>query len=195
MQREPKQIQEVARDGNCLFHSVAHQIYGVLETDVHQVLRADVVRYMSENRAHFSLYVDGDFDEYLRSRTHDGVWGDNLEIVALAEIFDRPVEVWSREAPVPSSGIMQPQRVVQEVLASRHIQPIRLTYHGGSHYNSLVNPDDPPPLGELKTSHIRDARTKNMTPATPATPAGGTPTPERSRKATIQLNRERSRES
>lgn len=106
-QPEPKEIQEVSKDGNCLFHSLAHQIYGLLDTDAHEALRDECVRYMREHRDHFSMYVDGNFDEYLRSRTRDGVWGDNLEIVAMAEIFDRPVEVWSREAPVPASGVME----------------------------------------------------------------------------------------
>ena len=55
-----------------------HQIYGIVDKYMHERLRAQVVKYMSKNRAHFSLYVDGSFDEYLRSRARDGVWGGML---------------------------------------------------------------------------------------------------------------------
>ena len=33
-----------------------------------------------------------------------------------------------------------------------------LSYHGRSHYNSVVNPKHPPPLQPLETSYIRQGR-------------------------------------
>ena len=36
--------------------------------------------------------------------------------------------------------------------------PIMLSYHGRSHYNSVVNPERPPPLKPLETSYIRQGR-------------------------------------
>lgn len=154
----PLTIHEVSGDGNCLFRSVCHQVYG--DDRNHATVRARCMRYVRSNKKHFKQFVDGDFDQYCASRAKDGVWGDNLEIVALAELFDRPVEVWSREAPLNPDGTLEPMRVVQADESSRPVVQIRLTYHGGRHYNSLVNEAHPPPLGELHTTVLRDQRRK-----------------------------------
>ena len=37
-------------------------------------------------------------------------------------------------------------------------EPIMLSYHGRSHYNSVINPKHPPPLRPLGTSYIRQGR-------------------------------------
>ena len=76
------------------------------------------------------MFVEEDFDEYLADRSKNGVWGDNLEMQGLAEIFDRPVEVYSREAPVSADGRLEPLIVLLEE-STRNVAPIRLTYGSG----------------------------------------------------------------
>jgi len=68
------------------------------------------------------------FDEYLERKRKDGVWGDDLEIQALSEIYDRSIQIYAY------SG--EPMRTFHEV-NSNNQEPIRLSYHGSSHYNSI----------------------------------------------------------
>ena len=52
----------------------------------------------------------------------------------------------------PSSFVLSSSVLL---LCSIQVTPLRLSYHGRNHYNSLVDPTLPPPLGELFTSRIR----------------------------------------
>ena len=45
------------------------------------------------DRAHFKDYLDEDFEAYVARKLRDGVHGNNPEIQALSELFNRPVEV------------------------------------------------------------------------------------------------------
>lgn len=47
--------QQVGNDGNCLFRSVSHQIYGT--EDHHELIRRKCVEYMRCNEGWFSQYV------------------------------------------------------------------------------------------------------------------------------------------
>ncbi len=68
------------------------------------------------------------FDEYLERKRKDGVWGDDLEIQALSEIYDRSIQIYAY------SG--EPMRTFHEV-STNNQEPIKLSYHGSSHYNSV----------------------------------------------------------
>jgi OTU domain-containing protein 5 len=39
--------------------------------------------------------VTEDFDEYIRRKRQNGVFGNHLEIQACAEIYNRPIEIYS----------------------------------------------------------------------------------------------------
>jgi len=59
-----------------------------------------------------------------------GAWGDHVEIQAMSEIYDRPIEVYAYSDT--------PLNTYQG--APTHNQPMRLSYHYRSHYNSIVDP-------------------------------------------------------
>lgn len=86
---------------------------------------------------------------------------------ALEELYDRPAEVYSAE-----SGSTQPLNIMRAGSAMlSDLQPIRLSYHGRSHYNSLVDPTAPPvhpPTARPTGDTIRRARV-----AAAAAPGGG----------------------
>jgi OTU domain-containing protein 5 len=48
-----------------------------------------------KNRDFFSQFVDEDFDEYIKRKRCDGVFGNHLEIHACVEIYNRPVEIYT----------------------------------------------------------------------------------------------------
>lgn len=65
-------------------------------------------RYRSLTRvkseAHFfEPYVEGDmnaFRRYVAIKRQNAVWGDDPEVQALCEIYDRPAEIWSYDPQV-----------------------------------------------------------------------------------------------
>ena len=86
-------------DGNCLFRSVADQVYG--DQEQQGVCRAAAAAYMASESAFFRNYVaddEGGWEAYLANIARDGVWGDDPELQALCEIYGRPAEVWSTDS-------------------------------------------------------------------------------------------------
>jgi hypothetical protein len=100
------QLQPMGGDGNCLFRSVAHQIYGT--ESLHHVCRKAAADYMEAEADFFADFVAengnegshgasgaGGFSMYLADIRKDGVWGDDPEVQALCEIYNRPAEIWA----------------------------------------------------------------------------------------------------
>eukprot|EP00485_Elphidium_margaritaceum_P011316 CAMPEP_0202708978 /NCGR_PEP_ID=MMETSP1385-20130828/21116_1 /ASSEMBLY_ACC=CAM_ASM_000861 /TAXON_ID=933848 /ORGANISM="Elphidium margaritaceum" /LENGTH=701 /DNA_ID=CAMNT_0049368111 /DNA_START=144 /DNA_END=2249 /DNA_ORIENTATION=- len=142
------EIIAMGEDGNCLFRSISHQVYG--QEDYHEILRAKCVKYLQSEFEYFGSYVPGGgerhvFDAYCQRMARNGVWGDNLEIQAFSEIYgrsieiyaynDKPMKTFSNEstastAPSSSSNINDEAREKRPT--------IRLSYHCNSHYNSII---------------------------------------------------------
>lgn len=58
----------------------------------------------NQSEAHFfEPYVEGDmaaFLRYLDVKRHNAVWGDDPEVQALCEIYDRSAEIWAYDPQV-----------------------------------------------------------------------------------------------
>lgn len=67
-------------------------------------------------------------ESYVSRKRMNGIWGDDLEIQALSEIYNRPIEIYAYQT--------EPMRTFHETDGGE--EPIRLSYHGQSHYNSIV---------------------------------------------------------
>ena len=59
--------------------------------------------------------------------------GDNAELQAISELFNRPIEVFT-----PETGA-QPLNIFHEEYKTDDT-PIRLAYHDGNHYNAVIDP-------------------------------------------------------
>ncbi|KAJ0411189.1 hypothetical protein ATCC90586_008905 [Pythium insidiosum] len=157
-------IFSVEGDGNCLFRSVSHQIYG--DDRHHGLVRRLCMDYMESEKEYFEPYVVGDMADFLRYLAHkrrDGVWGDDPEIQAMCELYDRPAEVYAYD---PTHGFRKLRTFHDNSSLSRNRPPICLSYYGGGHYDSIVGPRhtqnivrEPP--GELEARHIEYARRIN----------------------------------
>mmetsp|Transcript_21107 Transcript_21107/g.26089 ORF Transcript_21107/g.26089 Transcript_21107/m.26089 type:complete len:661 (-) Transcript_21107:170-2152(-) len=123
---------EMEGDGNCLFRAVSYQVYG--DDKMHTEIRKRCLDFMAKDEAHFSQFVTGEsFRDYIRRKRFDGVHGNNPEIQAISELFNRPVEVF-----VPNNGASPINIFHSEYKTSD--APIRLSYHDGNHYNAVIDP-------------------------------------------------------
>jgi len=89
------------------------------------------MEYITLEREFFRNFVvggDDRFDEYIEKKTQDGCWGDDIEIQALSEMYNRAIEIYAYSS--------EPMRTFHES-ESNNNEPVRLSYHGRSHYNSI----------------------------------------------------------
>lgn len=131
-------------DGNCLFRSIAHQVYG--DPELHALIRQKCCDYLEAERTFFGEFVEGEFSEYVSQMRCPGHWGDHTEIQALSELYDRPIEVYAYS--------LTPMNTYNN--APRHNVPIRLSYHFQSHYNSIVTPTHTSSIMDTTPGMIED---------------------------------------
>ncbi|KAL9662726.1 hypothetical protein QQ045_027560 [Rhodiola kirilowii] len=120
-------MQHIKADGNCLFRAVASQVYG--NSKMYDVVRETCVSYMIRNHGHFSRFVNGDFMSYCTLKRNDKVYGETLELVALAYAYNRPIHTYSYN--IERVNVIHPPY-------AGNATPIKLSCHYGNHYNSLV---------------------------------------------------------
>ena len=130
------QLREVEGDGNCMFRAVSDQVYG---TDKHyQLLREKCMDYLVILRKFFEPYIDEDFDEYIKFKRKDKIWGDDVELEALSEIYNRPIEIY-RDNNKPLKTFHEKIYEQDDNDYNNYsITPIRLSYHKKNHYNSII---------------------------------------------------------
>ena len=129
-------------DGNCLFRTVSHQIYGT--QDQHARVRRACVDYMENEQAYFSNFVVGGHDTfaaYLNEMRQDGIWGDEPEIQAMCEMYDRPADVYVYDAEHGCRIVRRMHNVRVDGMDPETRRPLRLSFYGGGHYDSLVERD------------------------------------------------------
>lgn len=126
-------IKQMATDGACMFRAVADQIYG--DQEMHGVVRQHCMDYMMKNRDFFSQYMTEDFNAYIRRKRNEHSHGNHLEMQALSEMYNRPIEVYQySESPI---------NTFHGRIRNDETPPIRLSYHGNVHYNSVIDPYNP----------------------------------------------------
>ncbi|CAM9213380.1 unnamed protein product, partial [Phaeothamnion confervicola] len=155
-------IHPVQGDGNCLFRSVSHQIYG--DDRHHALVRAKCMDYMESERHYFEPYVEGGMDGFLRyvdMKRRNAVWGDDPEVQALCEMYNRAAEIWAYDAAEGAKML----RTFHETGGSKRMPPVRLSYYGGGHYDSVVSCTDLPaherhPPGAVEDEAIARSRAR-----------------------------------
>ncbi|XP_008784051.2 OVARIAN TUMOR DOMAIN-containing deubiquitinating enzyme 6-like isoform X2 [Phoenix dactylifera] len=123
------EVKKMLEDGNCLFRAVADQVYG--DPEAYDMARQMCIDYMEKERGHFSQFITEGFTSYCKRKRRDKVYGNNVEIQAFAEMYNRPIHIYSYST--------EPINIFQGSY-NTDVPPIRLSYHHGNHYNSLVDP-------------------------------------------------------
>jgi len=159
-------ILEQASDGNCLFRSISHQVYG--DPENHAVVRAKCVDYIESEAYFFRGYIAEDFKPYCDRMRISGVWGDHVEIQAMAELYDRTIEIYAYSTePIQrfnnsnNNNNNKTKNTVKRPL-------IRLSYHCQSHYNSVVGSDHPSSVLRSTPGVIEDEQIKKSALRSPA---------------------------
>ncbi|MCQ2816642.1 MAG: hypothetical protein MJ252_05165 [archaeon] len=136
------EIEKTEGDGNCLFRSISIQIYG--KEEYHEILREKCMDYIEEEKNYFQQFIEGDIEEYIKMKRVPGVWGDDIELQALSEIYNRPIEIFSNsKEPLKTfhennSSFSRFKSNEEKSKKNSENFPIRISYHGSSHYNSLI---------------------------------------------------------
>lgn len=122
-------------DGNCLFRAVSLQVYG--DPNNHAEVRKRCMDFMAKNEEHFAQFIpDEPFRTYVARKRILGVHGNNPEIQAFSELFNRPIEIYEPQNGGNPINIFQGDYKTSD-------DPIRLSYHDGNHYNAIVDPYKP----------------------------------------------------
>ncbi|CAH9072662.1 unnamed protein product [Cuscuta europaea] len=123
------EVKKMMEDGNCLFRAVADQVYG--DSEAYDLVRQMCIDYMERERDHFSQFITEGFSSYCKRKRRDKVYGNNVEIQALCEMYNRPIHIYSYST--------EPINTFHGSY-NTDTPPIRLSYHHRNHYNSLVDP-------------------------------------------------------
>lgn len=128
MRKKGFMIKAMLEDGACLFRAVADQVYG--DQEMHSSIRKLCMDYMQKNSDYYSQYITEEFDKYVERKRCDHIHGNHVEMQALSEMFNRPIEVYHYSPePINIFGMRQTDN-----------EPIRISYHRNVHYNSIVDP-------------------------------------------------------
>lgn len=118
-----------------------------------------------KNREYFAQFVTEDIDSYVSRKRNNHVHGNHIEIQAISEIFNRPVELYSYDSgrccdvvsfewiasirltvyihSLPNFMWIEPANIFNSDQLKIGIDPLRLSYQRGSHYNAISNPYKP----------------------------------------------------
>ncbi|XP_072350528.1 OTU domain-containing protein 5-like [Scyliorhinus torazame] len=114
----------------------ADQVYG--DQDMHDVVRKHCMDYLVKNADYFSNYVTEDFTTYINRKRMSSCHGNHIEMQAMAEMYNRPVEVY--QYSMAGEENLEPINTFHGIHQTED-EPIRVSYHRNIHYNSVVNPN------------------------------------------------------
>ena len=157
-------IRPVDDDGNCFFHAVdmdlktskkddggaTSRLFDEAKPD-HAMLRGRTIDWMKTN---LSLWEEADPTPEARiiQMSHDKVFADHIELVAMSSLLRRQIHVyswkWYTEDPRKPYNTIDPLPPVDqfdEMLSILNTRPIRLFHRKENHYDLLMDVSDPKP--------------------------------------------------
>ena len=124
-------VETVPGDGNCLFGSLADQLFGDMSR--HPDVRETVVAHMRRERGRFEGFMsDQTFDEYVEKMEKERAWGGNQELAAAAQVYRRNIVVY-----LPNARPIKFSSTEVEAEEAFNGPTMHLSYHGKNHYNSM----------------------------------------------------------
>lgn len=108
-------LHPIASDGNCLYNAIRNQLHvtGRFADDI-QTLRNNTANYILENKDSLIFYMtnpdtgdcltDAEFEKYCADLKNTAAWGGQIEISALSQILQVPIEVIQATGPPTIQG-------------------------------------------------------------------------------------------
>ncbi|XP_019856308.1 PREDICTED: bromodomain-containing protein 4-like [Amphimedon queenslandica] len=118
----------IAKDGSCLFRAVSEQVW--LVQAHHWTLRRQTAMYIKTRKDRFKSFLTEPVDKYCFRLSNSSMWGGEMELVALSELLDRHIIVYSEE---------KGQTKIREFNHSESSDKnsIKLAYTGSNHYDGV----------------------------------------------------------
>ena len=157
-------IRPVDNDGNCFFHAVAMDLKTSKKDDGgatsrlfdeakpdHAMLRGRTIDWMKTN---LSLWGEADPNPEARiiQMSHDKVFADHIELVAMSSLLRRQIHVYSWKwytadprKPYNTIDPLPPVDRFDEMLSILNTRPILLFHRKENHYDLLMDVSDPKP--------------------------------------------------
>jgi OTU domain-containing protein 5 len=88
-------IKEMEEDGACLFRAISYQLYG--DQEMHDIIRQQTCDYIYQNREYFAQFITEDITNYVNRKRQNHLHGNHIEIQAMSEMYNRPVELYCYE--------------------------------------------------------------------------------------------------
>lgn len=123
-------IKEMEEDGACLFRAISFQMYG--DQEMHDIIRQQTMDYIYQNREYFAEFITEDITKYVSRKRQNHLHGNHIEIQAMSEMYNRPVELYCYE--------LTPINIYNSQQINNGYEPLRLSYHRYSHYNAILDP-------------------------------------------------------
>ncbi|XP_036371746.1 deubiquitinase OTUD6B [Megalops cyprinoides] len=134
------QIKEISSDGHCMYRAVEDQLAGRGQALGLVQLRALTAQQMRSNADDFlpfltnpntgDIYTADEFEKYCRDVESTAAWGGQLELRALTQVLQMPIEVIQAESPEIVIGEEYKKTPITLVY-------MRHAYGLGEHYNSV----------------------------------------------------------
>ncbi|XP_044286929.1 OTU domain-containing protein 4 isoform X2 [Varanus komodoensis] len=112
----------VAKDGSCLFRAVAEQVFH--SQSQHLDIRMACINYLRKNREQFEAFIEGEFEEYLKSLENPQEWVGQVEISALSLMYKKDFIIYQEPNCAPS-----------HVTENGFPDKVLLCFSNGSHYD------------------------------------------------------------
>lgn len=134
-------LHSISSDGNCLYNAVRHQLQTTgRSVDDISILRNKTADYILANKEFLICYMinpetgncynDVEFEKYCSDLRSTSAWGGHIEIRALSQILQVPIEVIQAVGPVTVQGDDKFKGPNLIITYHRHM------YSLGEHYNS-----------------------------------------------------------
>jgi len=140
---------EMKGDGNCMFRSIADQVYG--DESQHIRVRKDIVTWLSRNENHqldndgsqLGHFLEtekyGNWHTYCKMMSKDCVWGDQMTLLAASELYNTKIHILSNVKTPENST---PITIIEPRSHSKSTKTIYLSHWHEKHYNSMYKKSD-----------------------------------------------------
>ncbi|OCT97041.1 OTU domain-containing protein 4 isoform X2 [Xenopus laevis] len=115
---------KIAKDGSCLFRAVAEQV--MHSQSEHLKIRKSCINYLRENRGQYEAFIEGSFEDYLKSLENPQEWVGQVEISALSLMFKKDFIIY-QEPNIPPACVTE----------NGFSEKIMLCFSNGNHYDII----------------------------------------------------------